>query len=85
MQIEIIDATGKLMRHDSVQDGNSSWFFSVFCDGKTDTAVKEQISIVLCPTICKNEEIHSVFVGFTELQGTTGEAIATKMLNLLSW
>jgi len=48
------------------KDANSTGFFSVLCDGMTDTAVKAQISIVL--RFVKNEEIHEVFVGFEELQ-----------------
>jgi len=76
MQNEIINATGKLMRHDNVKDADSAGFVSVFCDGTIDTVVKEQISIVL--RFVKNKEIHKVFVGFEELQDTTGEAIATK-------
>jgi len=30
MKTEIINATGKLMRHDSVKDANLTAFFSVF-------------------------------------------------------
>jgi len=56
--------------------------FFILCDGTTDTAVKEQMSIVL--PFVKNEESHEVFVGFEELEGTTGEAIATDVLNSLS-
>lgn len=81
IQNQIITATGEIMRADFVRDINAAPFFSVICDGTTDVALKEQMSIVI--RYVKDNCLHESFLGFVELKSTTGEATAAKILGCL--
>ena len=55
---------------------HTSSFSTAPGDGTTATALKEQISVAL--RLVKKEEIHDVFMGFEELQGTAVKQLQRK-------
>ena len=81
MQNQIISATGELMRNELVKDINAAPFFTLISDATTDSSVKEQMSIVI--RYVKNNVIYESFLGFEEICSTTGESIASALLQCL--
>lgn len=82
IQNDIISTTGRLIRLSIIADVNNAHCFSVLSDATTDVSIKEQMCIVL--RYVKDGNIHEDFVGFNDLQESTGRAIANNIMRTLT-
>ena len=84
VQNEIIDVICTLIRKHIVERVKKCRFYSVIADEVTDSANREQLSLVICYFDPESETAAERLLDFTACQlGVTGHAIAETILNLL--
>jgi Domain of unknown function (DUF4371)/hAT family C-terminal dimerisation region len=81
IQNDIIKSTAEVMREAIVVNINAAPFFTVIADGTTDSATKEQLSTVI--RFVKDGQLEEAFLGFEELNASTGAAIAFQIIQTL--
>lgn len=84
IQNEIIESIGEVVRKDILDDVKNSKFYSILCDETTDISTKEQMSMCLRYVDLKTSSLKEDFVGFVEMQGTTGVEIKTAIVHTLN-
>ena len=84
IQNELINIIGDLIREQIIDRVTDSRFYSVIADEVTDSANKEQLSLVLRYLNPETGKIAEDLVDFAECDmGITGQAVAEKILHLL--
>ena len=81
IQNDLIEAIGKCIRKDIIEEVKRSKYYTVIADEVTDASNKEQLSIVL--RYVQVDVIKEVFVGFIYVERVTGESLANAILKCL--
>jgi len=84
VQNEIIDSMGEVVRNNIISEVKRSQFFSILCDETTDVSTKEQMSLCIRYVDLQNMTLKEDFVGFVELNGTTGLEIKQTIVKELN-
>ncbi len=82
IQNELINIIGNTIRNDILAEVKKAKFYTIIADEVTDTANKEQLSIVLQYVL--DCEVKEIFADFVEVERITGKELAASILNSLS-
>ena len=77
---------GLLIQAEIVRRIKAARFYTIMCDGTTDTAKTEEEAVVIRYVDMDSEKVvvREDFLAFTEAKATTGEAIAELLMNFFA-
>lgn len=81
IQNELVGVIGNCIRGRIIDEVKRAQFYSIIADEVTDTANKEQLSLVLRYVL--DNDVKEVFVDFVEVDRITGEVLAKSILHSL--
>ena len=81
IQNEIINIAAQLLKKKFVEKIRAAKYFSLMADESTDLACREQVSV--CARVSFKLEVEEFFLGFHDTASTTGDSIATILLDAI--
>jgi len=78
IQNELLEAMAHLIQREQIQTIRQNGWFSIIADETTDVSTREQLSLLI-RTVGEDLEAEEMFLGFTNVESTTGEDL-TKVI-----